>query len=379
MIKKSLFICVGFLLFAPLFGMPRIIKEVLETNSRYLSWVSAPSAWSGGGWIISNHISRRGYNVGGKIVKVWAEPAGSGIFLVGGSEPFRMDDEEADFWETGDRPGPDRLIEKEREEKKRRDTPKVEGEAVQAKTDLFGRVLFTFIPAAQFRGVVDVRVCFVNQSTGFSEHVVLHRLEIRSRTAFLLESVILALLLCALAVASVLTAKAVWRPEPPVVALLLFPWFGAWGGKPVSVKLLRQWAVFFALDGLLLAWGYQAMPGVGWAAVCAIPLLLMLRAIGERLGMGTVLLMGLLVAQILLGTWLSHWGAAEFFGSLASLTPWVWIVAPVVALLLPSPALAFPVLAWLLKGEVLDINQALISIPVFLGAYLLLEWRKRER
>lgn len=377
--KATWILCMGSLLLAPLFGMPRIIKEVLETNTRYLSWASAPSAWSGGGWIISNHISRRGYNVAGKIVKVWAEPAGSGIFQVGGTEALQTDDEEADFWETGDRPGPDRLAEKEREEKKRRDIPWAEAEAVQAKTDLFGRVFFTFKPAAQYQGVVDVRVCFVNQSTGFSEHVVLHRLEIRSRTAFLLESALLALLLSALAVASVLTAKAVWRPEPPVIALLLFPWFGAWGGKPVSAKSLRQWAVFFALYGLLLAWGYRVLPGMGWAAVCAIPVLLMLRPLGERLGMGTVLLMGLLVVQTLLGTWLSHWGAADFFGNMGKQGLWGWIVAPGVALLLPSPALAFPVLAWMLQGDVLEFNQALASLPVFLGAYLLLEWRKRER
>jgi len=378
--KKSAWIlCMGWLLTAPLPGMPRIIKEVLETNTAYRSWAAAPAAWSGQGWIISNHISRHGYNVAGKIVKIYAEPEDAGLFRVVGSAPVSPEEEEAEFWETGDRPGPDRLAERERDEKKKRDTPWTEGPAVQGKTDMFGRVSFLFVPSVRFQGRADVRVCFVNQSTGFSEHVVLHRLEVRSRASFILETTLLAVLLTALAIASVLAARAVWRPEPPVVALLLFPWLSAWGGKPVSAGTLRRWAILFTLDGLAIAVGNSVFPGMGWAILSAVPLLILFRRTAERLGTGSVLLMALFLAQSVLAIWMAHWGGADLLGPLVRESYGGWILGPLVAILFPNPALAFPVLGWLLGSGLLDAGRALVSLPVFFAAYGLLEWRKGER
>lgn len=354
----------------PLAAMPRIIKEVLETNTRYLSGPAARSVLSGGSVRVTNHISRRGYNVAGKVVKARVIPESAGTMVVDGVTTPTDEPDEASLYETGDRPGPDPKENADREASRRHDTPVPEGMAVQTKTDVYGRASFLFKPASGHTGPVDIQVYFVNQSTGFSEHTALHRIDVVSRPRALTEAGVTLIALLGVIALSIAGQRAQWRPEPPVWEEVLFPWATPFIPRRTTTRDRAKALLTALFAGALISLALTVMPSPAWGIATALGFTLFAVWKRNKSPFPFFALMGLGLWWAALGASLGQPSAA--FESLMPDVPWVpWALAPALSILAPCPALSLPLLTSFYFSHVLTLGQALLGLlPYLLGAAL---------
>jgi hypothetical protein len=138
----------------PVSAVPKLLKNILDTNSLYESIASKKELRVGEIIVLSNHITRKNYAIGGKIIRVALEDPNAGQLSLDANR----------FEVTGDK-----------EDTKNETRPSF-GSVVESKTDERGVVKVYF--KALRSGTSDIRVYFINQSTDYAEHQNLMRLSI---------------------------------------------------------------------------------------------------------------------------------------------------------------------------------------------------------
>lgn len=370
----TLFFAAGLLL-SEAAAVPRIIREVLETNTQYLSGPASKTVLTGGAVRITNHISRRGYNVGGKIVKIRVIPEEAGMLSIEGMPPVEEPDL-ASVYETGDKPGPDPAENADRAQIRRHDNPPSEGPAVQGKTDLYGRIHFLLKPRPGYRGPVDVQVYFVNQTTGFAEHTALHRIEVVSRPLALLEGAITAVALLAVLLLAFLGQRASWRPQSPNHEEALLPWTTLLLPPRTTSperrrSLLMSWSAGAVATALLLF-----LPNPVWGLATALTLILMATLRHDHASHPTVLFVAVALWWAALGM-----NFSQPFSVLSDLLPeasWMpWVLAPALSILAPNPVLSLPLLFHAMLSHLVSPIQAVLGLVPLIAGSLWILLRKR--
>ncbi len=129
-----------------LMATPKLLKAILDTNTFYESVSSKTTLSSGEVISISNHITRKGYAIAGKVIRASIEQPEAGLLAL----------DPKDF----------SLSQADREKKTNQNFSF--GKIIEGKTDEHGVLKVYFKPKQS--GQVELRFYFVNQSTDFAEH-----------------------------------------------------------------------------------------------------------------------------------------------------------------------------------------------------------------
>lgn len=374
--RISSFLFLVSLLPAGLQAVPPLLKQVLETNTVYESRISSQEVWAGRPFIVSNHISRRGINVGGKIVVLVAEGKNLELSPEPKVEPGTNARDEADDLKNFVEKLPDALA--------------------ITRTDMRGNALFSVKPSAFFTGAeaIRIRVLFVNQSGFFAEHQVVHLVRVVSPFRFWGTFASAFVLMLAMMIFVFLA----WRNARSQTSLFpqayyaVFPHLVFFGAVPLEISgdkkketrlapsafYLRGLLWFSTLAVFLAASSYYLKNPILWALLGAA-LLFFARRIRESGPFTPLLIAGFLGALASFQIFFADYGPTGLFQNLLRHSPGTLYVLFALLLIFPSaPFFLAGLVSFSLSGNLDLVNGTALFLAFALFQTLVFWKMKRD-
>ncbi|MBL8993796.1 MAG: hypothetical protein JNM63_10670 [Spirochaetia bacterium] len=376
--RISLFLLSTALIPAGLQAVPPLLKQVLETNTVYESRIVSKEVWAGRPFIVSNHISRRGINVGGKIVVLVAEGKNTQLSPEPKIEPGTNGRDEADELKNFVEKLPDAIA--------------------VTRTDMRGNALFSVKPSAFFGAAEEcrIRVLFINQSGFFAEHQVVHLVRVVSPFRFwgtFASPFILMLAMMAFVGIAWRNARSK-KGEFPQAYYWIFPhliFFGpvplaGSGEKKKESKLsapafhLRGLLWFSVLAAFLAAASYYLKNPILWALL-GTTLLFSARRIRESGPFTPLLIAGFLGALASLSAFFAGYGSTGLFQNLLLQSSGYPYGLYVLLVLFPAaPFFLGALLSFALSGNLSWVNgSALLAALLLFHALVLWKLKRLEK